>query len=71
MLKLCPWTLVQAVVTGEGWVAGPFHLVRWKLQVRGHPVPSGGSRLRLHENELICAQLDHAKIRGDSGCIYA
>lgn len=43
----------------------PSHLVWWKLEGRGHPVPPGGSGLRLQKNELVCAQLDHAKIRGD------
>lgn len=51
-----------------GW---PFPFGEVEAASQGHPVPPGGSRLRLHENELMCAQLDHAKIRGDSGCIYA
>lgn len=43
----------------------PSHLAWWKLEGRGHPVPPGGSGLRLQKNELMCTQLDHAKIRGD------
>lgn len=41
------------------------------LEGRGHPVPPGGSRLRLQENELMCAQLDCAMIRGDVEWIHA
>lgn len=54
-----------------GELGGPFHSVRWKLQVRGHSMPPGSSRLKLHKNELMCAQLDHAEISGDFGCIHA
>lgn len=54
-----------------GGLGGPFQSVKWKLQVRGHPVPPGSSKLKLHKNELMCAQLDRAEISGDSGCIHA